>query len=366
MGVETNPGQPHQFKDKMAKAYRNTYAIQPQSLAMIAGTEAVIPNLFKNPRFIDVSDEYFENTDVTVPVNAYDKKNPYAYICVFDNKSWVPIHWGRIKKGKVTFTKMGRDIVYLAATYTEDGLRPFGNPFLLNKEGEVQYLNPDKEKTQRMTLTRKFPVLNVKWRLERMIGGSFQGANRADFRDSVLLYVVDTLPEVFYQTKTVDVNQKFRYVRYRAPRDSHGNIAEMEFYGEADSIHPLTGKILGDDPISPGHEKEKAMDGDTFTFFDAYWAHYAWVGLDLGSAKRIKKIRFIPVNDGNNIDPGDDYELFYFEENKGWVSGGRQIANTFELIFDNVPSKALYLLHNYTKGVEERIFTYENNKQVWW
>lgn len=261
---------------------------------------------------------------------------------------------------------MGRDIVYLPAFYAQNGLSPFGCPLLLTKEGMVKFLKPNLAKRQSIELTRKYPILTVKWRLKRMIGGSFQGANREDFSDSVLLHVIDSLPSIFYQSKTVNVNQKFRYVRYRAPLDSHGNIAELEFYGENDSIRPLTGRIIGDDPIAPGREKEKAMDGNTATFFDAYWANFAWVGLDLGSGKRIKKIRFIPVNDGNNIDPGDDYELFYYDESKGWVSCGRQIANSFKLFFNNVPSDALYLLHNYSKGTEERIFTYENGKQVWW
>jgi hypothetical protein len=58
--------------------------------------------------------------------------------------------------------------------------------------------------------------------------------------------------------------------------------------------------------------------------------------------------------------------LFYYEECGRWVSCEKQTAASFELIFDDVPSGALYLLHNHTKGVEERIFTYENGQQVWW
>lgn len=366
MGVESNPGVPHKADHKMAKVYRNTFAIQPQSLAIIAMKNDILPPLFHNPRFYDVSDEYFEATDVTIPIKNSQIKDAFAYICVFDNRNWIPIHWGRINYDSVTFTRMGRDIVYLPAFYTKNGLSPFGCPFLLTKEGRVNFLKPNLQKTQKLMLTRKYPVLNVKWRLERMIGGMFQGANYEDFRDSVLLHVIDTIPSIFYQTKTVNNNQKFRFVRYRAPRNSHGNIAELEFYGENDSIHPLEGKIIGDGPIAPGREKEKAMDGNTATFFDAYWANFAWVGLDLGSGKRKKKIRFIPVNDGNNIDPGDEYELFYFDERNGWISCGRQFASSFSLIFNNVPSDALYLLRNYSKGTEERIFTYENDKQVWW
>ena len=33
---------------------------------------------------------------------------------------------------------------------------------------------------------------------------------------------------------------------------------------------------------------------------------------------------------------------------------------------DNVPTNALLLLRNHTKGKEERIFTYEGGEQVWW
>jgi hypothetical protein len=367
MGVESNPGIPHKADHKKAKMYRNTFAIQPQSLAMIAGKNDIIPPLFQNPRFIDVSDEYFQGVDVTVPLKKTEKRDKYAYICVFNNQSWVPIHWGKIEKGSVVFTKMGRDIVYLPVSYREEGLVPATLPFLLTKEGTVKYLNPDFSNKQSMKLTRKYPVLTVGWRLERMVGGRFQGANQSNFKDSVNLHVIDTLPEVFYQSKSITIDKAFRYLRYLAPKDSHGNIAELEFYGENDSIHPLKGKIIGDDRyMDKDHGKEKAMDGDISTFFDAYWKDNAWVGIDLGTKQKVKKIRFIPVNDDNNIAPGSDYELFYFEENKGWVSAGRQTAKTFELVFDNVPLGALYLLHNYTAGREERIFTYENGKQVWW
>ena len=51
-----------------------------------------------------------------------------------------------------------------------------------------------------------------------------------------------------------------------------------------------------------------------------------------------------------------------------WVSLGTRTGSrqTQELIYDNVLSNALLLLHNLSKGKEERIFTYENGRQVWW
>ena len=51
------------------------------------------------------------------------------------------------------------------------------------------------------------------------------------------------------------------------------------------------------------------------------------------------------------------------EKFEGRQVGSRQLQY---LEYDNVPDNALLLLRNLTKGKEERIFTYEDGKQVWW
>ena len=66
----------------------------------------------------------------------------------------------------------------------------------------------------------------------------------------------------------------------------------------------------------------------------------------------------------NMIKQGDEYELFYYD--MAWKSLGKKIATTDSLVFENVPSNALLWLRNHTGGMEERPFTYENGKQVWW
>jgi hypothetical protein len=365
LGIESDPGQPHKEDHKKAKVYRNTFAIQHESLAIIAG-DREIPPLFRNPRFVDVSDEYFKGADVEIAVANSAKSDTYAYLCVFDNKSWVPVQWGEIKNGRVTFSKMGRDIVYLPAYYKNEKIVPAGIPFLLTTEGEVKPLATTPTNTQRMKLMRKFPILTIRDRMVRVAGGKFQGSNRADFRDSITLFTI-LQPSIYYQSVDIENQHKFRYLRYFSPRYSNGNIAEIEFYSENDTIHPTRGKIIGDAEVGdPARGLEKAMDGNVLTFYDARKEHNPWVGLDLGVKKKIKKIRYLATNDGNNIAPDNDYELFYFKEDIGWLSVGRQIAKDYELIFDDVPVGGLYLLHNHTGGREERIFTYENGVQVWW
>ena len=92
-----------------------------------------------------------------------------------------------------------------------------------------------------------------------------------------------------------------------------------------------------------------------------------WLGLDLGRAVELSKLCYLPRTDDNFIREGEEYELCYWD-GEGWSSLGRQIGRraTQELVYDNVPAGALLILHNHTKGKEERIFTYENGRQVWW
>lgn len=48
------------------------------------------------------------------------------------------------------------------------------------------------------------------------------------------------------------------------------------------------------------------------------------------------------------------------------VHDGTAGADTYGLDYEGVPAGHLYWLRDLTEGVEERIFTYEQGKQVWW
>lgn len=91
-----------------------------------------------------------------------------------------------------------------------------------------------------------------------------------------------------------------------------------------------------------------------------------WGLLDLGRVVSVSKLVYLPRNDDNFIKEGELYELFYWD--REWKSLGRQVGSRQlqYLEYDNVPDNALLLLRNLTKGKEERIFTYEDGKQVWW
>ena len=179
--------------------------------------------------------------------------------------------------------------------------------------------------------------------------------------------MIDTLDGVHYNEVKLNSNRKFRYVRYHSPSKGYCNVAELEFYEDLTTDRPLSGKVIGTDEVYQNDTsvaKSKVFDGKSLTYFDAKASEGAWVGLDLGSSKQIRKIRFLARNDLNGIYPKNEYELLYWDNS--WVSLGRVIANKDVLIYPQVPKNALLLLRNLTEGKEERIFSYSDDSQVWW
>lgn len=117
--------------DKMAKAYRKTATAQQESLAMQAIGGEEIPTLFKDAFFSDVSQLYFTPVDITVDLE-YPAPVPkrVAYIMVYDNQTWQPVHWGLVEKKKATFTKMNTGCMYLPCTTTTGSFIRHPNLFM--------------------------------------------------------------------------------------------------------------------------------------------------------------------------------------------------------------------------------------------
>lgn len=108
-----------------------------------------------------------------------------------------------------------------------------------------------------------------------------------------------------------------------------------------------------------------AFDGDPLTFYEYHEADGGWIGLDFGKPTRIDRIAFQPRNDDNYVVAGDEYELFY-RSSTAWESLGKQKPSHPWVEYPAVPSNALLLLKNHSRGQEERIFTWEKQKQKWW
>lgn len=346
----------------VAKVYRRTFANLSGD-----GFADDIPPYLRNVNRIDVTKEYTQTFDIEVPITLpADLKKQHAVICTFNNREWQGQDYGSIRGNHATFKNMGASVAYLIMYYDNDVLYPASDPFILKEDGAISYILP--EENQNMRLLRKFPRFSrIEDRQKNLLGARLQGANRADFRDSVTFLTITEAPDSVAHIP-IDHPGKFRYVRLISGDVDWIDLGEAEFFGEQGSR--LTGRELSYSEVGEhtySMPRHLAFDGDLETYFSSPTTNTdpSWIGLDLGKPHRISEIRFAPRSDTNFILIGDTYELCYWVDGR-WVSLGKQVADKQQLLFQQVPANALYLLHNLTKGREERIFTYENGKQIWW
>jgi hypothetical protein len=358
----SNPGEVHIPDEKIAKVFRRTYAGNREVLQM-QKTGKAVPPAFENPCFKDVTDEYMQTSDVPLDIPAeFRKKSQYAYLAVFNNVEWIPVHYGKIENNKAIFHKMGRNCMYMPVLYDEKGVIPFAAPFYITPKGEIKHCQVDTNKTQTVIVRRKYFVGIHTYDVgERMWHGKFQAANRADFSDSVTIY---SIPELTVQSAEVPmdtVKTAYQYWRYCSPYWQFGNVAEIYFYENGKSIR---GKIIGTEGSKDINMKEAAFDGDPLTLFDSPQPNGSWVGMDFGKPVRLSGISYTPRGDGNDITPGDLHELLYWDNNR-WISLGKRKADNVKLVYENAPANTLFWIRNHSRGRDERIFTYENGRQVW-
>ena len=361
--------QMHKYEEKMPKAYRHTYAYD-RELAELNRCGEHVPGMFRNIFVRDVTRETIQCCDVTLRADRRETGGSrYAYLHVFDNKDWVPVAFGKIRHGRVTFRDMGPNILYLPATYGNGRMEPMSEPFVLDYDGTVRYVTADTCRRQDMVLERKHPVMKYTYKnMTCQKGGEFQASNDAGFRD---YRVVHRIAEEKVSGQYVGIDDSvppFRYWRYINNRhETYCNMAEIMFYGKGDSVR-LQGRVIGTDGSledDPGHRKETVFDGSILTSFEAPVSEGGWVGLDLGKPTKMDHIIYYGRSDGNCVEMGDEYELLYWGDGQ-WRSLGKQTARHLYVDYRNVPADGLYLLKDRTKGSEERVFTYEDGRQVWW
>jgi hypothetical protein len=281
---------------------------------------------------------------------------------------WVPVDAVLPQKSRVDFKNVGKNICYQLMYIDNGTFVPLGNPVIFYEDQTQRRLEPNDKETESVVLWRKY-VLTMLWppRWITSVGCRFELSDDANFNHSKmeLLHEVSELPIGIQQVNT-NPAKAYRYVRITKPEPEiykiNFQIAEMSFYTTTESgeRQKLNGTVFSN--IDYGEDYRKAFDDDFLTFVDVRLKR--WIAMDFGKPQRVTYIEYCFRNDGNFIERGDHYELFYFD--RGWQSLGSQIAETNRLIYDNVPKNALLWLRNHTKGKEERPFTYGDGKQVWW
>lgn len=362
------------MKSRLPKVFRYSYeSIQEGPTTDRNSNKENTPSRFLSSKYKDVSDEYFATSNIHIQIKnkMLLNKSKYAYLCVFNEDKWQPIYWGVVKSSEVYFEKMGRDIVYLPAFYENGQIIPFNDAFILKEDGRIHFLTADEKVEIPVTLDRKYytrPDLRF-WK-EWNIGSYFEIANNPQFTDAKKVYTVsmcESRPTIWMLDKPIHT----RYIRYLFP-EKKDILAELAFYqkNKDQELALIEGEVLTTDEKAL-EEVNKLFDKNILTYADlvqieedATKKETLWVGMDFGEKIQIDAIEFCPRNDKNNIIKGLEYELFYW--NNRWISLGRKIATDYKIEYDNSPGNSLLLLKCTTEGVENRIFTWEENALRWW
>lgn len=340
------------IKKHHSKVFRHTFAYNEKiSFDSKIGTKT--RRFFSEPFRVDVSKDYGCNASVSVKA---DENTPYAFLCTYHTtEGWKPIAYSENEKGRFFFHNIGDSIVCMIATIHDDVVHPIDYPFII-KENRVTYCKPDYKKRRSVTLNRKYPLIGrfvSNWKA--MIGGKFEVSNDSLFKYSKIVGQLNEFP--LFRNGILFKDAECQYVRYISPEKQKAAMAEIEVYSD-DEI--LKGSPFGLAVNNP----ERCFDGNVLTTIDKPHSGYS-VGLDLKLKKKVNKVVWYPKNDDNFVLPSHTYELSYFTAN-GWKSLGVRQATDYFVTFDKVPNGVLLLLEDRAGGKEQRIFTYENGKQIWW
>jgi hypothetical protein len=360
-------GGDNKMNRKTGKIYRSFFGMQSGSLPCLYGTK--LPSPLNDRLITDVTHEYYEGVTLSIEFSERpEKKDGLLFLGVFNNAEWIPVTCSRIKNGKAVFAHIEPGIVYQPLHDVDGKREEEGFPIVVSQDGVHRLMKPDTSCLRTLTLKRKYPYPDWYQSLaHRSAGGRFEAAGDSLFSRPVMTYThTDSLSFDWYAVR-VDCPEKVRYVRYCSARDAHVNIAEIRFISNG---NVLKGKTIGFDTPSSfrvNNTKSVAFDNDPLTYCDSNFPDGEWVGLELEKPAQITEIEYIFRNDDNSIREGDVYELFFFTD-RGKVSLGKRTGvGNGVLTYENLPANALYLLHNETRGREERPFVFDDDgRQVWY
>ncbi|MDE6533140.1 MAG: hypothetical protein K2M27_06375 [Muribaculaceae bacterium] len=312
------------FRKRVVKVWRSTFHVNPAKDAPHFGNSAWI----NHHRSIDVSAEYGLTGEVTVDAG---NEVEYVWLCTHSLSSgWIAQAYASTDNGKAIFTNIGDSVMLLPMTLRDGRPEAVGNPFYISRGMKIE-ITADTSRKVSATLTRKYPISPGKLNgYAQMPGTRIMAATDSGFRNPVTLYTITDVP-IFHNTAYIKQSGRYRCLWAETDHPARHYIDSLAAYGPDGKVIESTGKR----------------------------------NLDFGRLVEISRIDYYPRHDGNFIEPGDEYELTWWDGEK-WRSLGRQLSDGYELIYDNIPEGALLLLHDLTKGKEERPFTLKNGRQIWW
>ena len=153
--ISTNIGGSFFPYERGPKVYRRTYAINQDRQNYYNNAKWIYPfDLFHK----DVTSLYFLDSDIHLNLKKHTRsklKDKYVYIASAIRKGqdslaviagvpelpdWKIIDFGVIKGKRACFKSLGREVLYMALGYDGNKLIPLENPFILHKDGSLEFV----------------------------------------------------------------------------------------------------------------------------------------------------------------------------------------------------------------------------------
>lgn len=292
----------------------------------------------------------------------------YVFLFSFEKglKS-VPISWAKVNKNKAIFKNIGKGGVYYAGYIINDKIIADNNPFVWIKNHEIFYLSPKENNYDTAIIYRKYPINYPVWDyMNYTVGSVIIASIYKDFSVHDTILKIDNVNDELNQY-IIKNNKRYRYFKYISSPNGPIRLAELEL------ITIINDSLVKNKGITEGYASfidncsftdfKNIMDGNIRTNLNAPPGTYFIIKYK--EPVKIDMIRIIVRNHFNIIEPGHQYELFYFD--KGWHSLGKTVAYDYYVKYNKVPIDAILLLKDLTEGIEERIFVInKEGKQAWW
>jgi len=343
-------------KDKIKEEYRNESIPKVmREMYFTQNNKSLFPNL------LDVTEQYVQTATIKVP-NIFEIKDGQPVLCVFGKENgWIPVYRGTTQNTDVTYNNIGRNVVFLPTSLYHE-LEPINYPFYIDSNNKLHYLQPQTSKKINAILTRKCALSSPRFRrkinwIKNINGATIQGSNTADFKNAKTLYTIKNLKSTQPQQIKLSTKEKYKFIRLNAMDKSVfiSKLMFMDSFGTA-----LNGEMFMYS-MSDNSEKNIFVNRDPSKFVGGN--HGFQVGLAFENPTAIGSVRFQVRNDGNHVNIGNQYELFYWD--RQWKTLGTQIAQDTVLHY-KTPANALLWLKNLTEGNEEHVFIINKNHRQYW
>lgn len=369
----------------VGKVYRLTFAAQKNTPYFLKAKNEVIPDVFREATMIDVTSNYHDCIDITLPAPHYHD-NELAYLSFFSSNGLNPVAWGSIdnQKKTVQYKNVPINMLFFPTYMKNDGqLIEFDTPFILRQDSIAgtyykDIISCNHQMKLSMHVERKYPHKpHLVYFRNKIKGAVLLAANKIGGPYDTL-YTLKESPQPYWQQYIIKNTKKYRFYKLQTKGSSPINIAEYEFLvtknsedtcllpsklpifnslQSRQSVRQSYEKIIGE-PLRSGPLRYQAFDGNLDTYIES-----SWFGMDFRVPVCIKGIQLYPRNARNGIEPNNTYQLLYYDKGN-WVEHSiiRSVYNYLD--FDAVPSGTIYWLRNLSQGKEELPFFYKEGKQV--